>query len=165
MQRDKLIGRLRQLYVVEFLNVFWLPMGFWIMGSVSNQHFGLNSVVAMILNGILLIEGSYFWLCVSRQLKFRKQHNFIQLFRVLKILNYGFFTLTILIFSLTPFEGVFDWVVTMIFFLLAVLEHINYFEFQLMYDNENDKKYLRQHKRLKVAKLKKMMKLRSLPKP
>ena len=164
MQRDKLIGRLRQLYVVEFINVFWLPLQFLIIGRVTNQEFGLNSIVAMILNGILLIEGSYLWLCISRQLRLKRQHDFIQLFRVLKILNFGFFTLTIIAISFSPFSGTFDRIVTTLFILLAVLEHLNYFEVQLMYDNENDKKYVRQYKRLKVAKLKKIMKIRSLPK-
>lgn len=164
MQRDKLKRRLRQLYVLEFLNVFWLPVQFWIIGRIFNQEFGLNSIVAMLLNGILLIEGSYLWLCISRQLRLKRQHDFIPIFRVLKILNFGFFTFTIIAISFIPFSGTFDGIVTTLFVLLAVLEHINYFEIQLMYDNENDKKYLRQYKRLKVAKLKKIMKMRSLPK-
>jgi NhaP-type Na+/H+ or K+/H+ antiporter len=164
MQRDKLIRRLRQLYVVEFMNVFWLPLAFWIMGRVSNEEFGLNSIVAMTVNGILLMEGSYLWLCISRQLRLKKQHDFTQIFRVLKVLNFGFFTLAIITISLTPFSGTFDRIVTILFILLAVLEHINYFEVQLMYDNQNDKKYLTQYKRLKEAKLKKIMKIRSLTK-
>src|SRR3546814_9489880 len=143
MKRDKLLGRLRQLYVVEFINVFWLPFGFWIIGRISNQEFGLNSIVAMILNGILLIEGSYLWLCISRQLRLKRQHNFIQLFRVLKILNYGFFILTIITISFSPFRGIFDRIVTTLFVVLAVLEHINYFEVQLMYEMKIDRKSTR----------------------
>jgi hypothetical protein len=134
------------------------------MGRISNEEFGLNSIVAMILNGILLIEGSYLWLCISRQLRLKRQHDFTQIFRVLKILNFGFFTLTIITISLTPFSGTFDRIVTTLFILLAVLEHINYFEVQLMYDNQNDKKYITKYKRLKAAKLKKIMKIRSLTK-
>ncbi len=158
MKRDKLIVRLRQLYVVEFINVFWLPLAFWIMGRVNNQSFGLNSIVAMILNGILLTEGSYLWFSISKLLRHKGQYTFIKAFRILKKLNFGLFILTLIIFTLIPFSGTFDKIVTILFTLLAVLEHINYFEIQLMYDNENDKKYLRQYKRLKVAKLKKIMK-------
>ena len=164
MQRDKLIRRLRQLYVVEFINVFWLPLAFLIMGRLINEELGLNSIVAMILNGILLIEGSYLWLSISRRLRLKRPHDFPQIFRVLKILNFVFFTLTIITISFTPFSGIFDSIVTTLFILLAVLEHINYFEVQLMYDNQNDKKYITQYKRLKVAKLKKIMKIRSLTK-
>jgi hypothetical protein len=158
MQRDKLIQKIRLLYIVEFINIFWLPLAFWIMGRSNHQEFGFNSIVAMILNGILLMEGSYFWLCIYRRLRLKRQHGFIQTFRVLKILNFGLFILTIIIICFSPFSGTFDKIVTTIFMLLAVLEHINYFEIQLMYDNENDKKYIRQYKRLKVAKLKKIMK-------
>lgn len=157
MKRDKLIIRLRQLYLVEFINVFWLPLGFWIMGRLSNQKFGLHSIAAMIFNGIILIEGSYLWFCISRKLKFKGQYNFIKTFRILKKLNFCFFTLTITTLAISPFIGTFDKIVTTIFILLAVLEHVNYFEIQLMYDNENDKKYLRKYRRLKVAKLKKLM--------
>ena len=157
MKRDKLIVRLRQLYIVEFINVFWLPLAFWIMGRANNQSFGLNSVVAMIFNGILLIEGSYLWFSISRLLRLKGQYNFVKTFRILKKLNFGFFLLTIITITFNPFSGTFDKIVTTIFTLLAVLEHVNYFEIQLMYDNENDKKYLRLYKRLKVAKLKKIM--------
>ena len=157
MKRDKLIGRLRQLYIVEFINVFLLPLAFWIMGRANNQSLGLNSVVAMIFNGILLIEGSYLWFSISRLLRLKGQYNFVKTFRILKKLNFGFFLLTIITITFNPFSGTFDKIVTTIFTLLAVLEHVNYFEIQLMYDNENDKKYLRLYKRLKVAKLKKIM--------
>ena len=157
MKRDKLTVRLRQLYIVEFINVFWLPLAFWIMGRVNNQSFGLNSIIAMIFNGILLIEGSYLWFSISKRLRLKGEHNFIKVFRALRKLNFLLFTLIITVISFNPFSGPFDRIVTAAFILLAILEYINYFEIQLMYDNENDKKYLRQYKRLKVAKLKKMM--------
>ena len=157
MKRDKLIVRLRQLYIVEFINVFWLPLACWIIGRTTNQAFGLNSIVAMTLNGILLVEGSYLWFSISRLLRFKGQYNFVKTFRVLKKLNFGFFLLTIITITFNPFSGTFDKIVTTIFTSLAVLEHVNYFEIQLMYDNENDKKYLKLYKKLKVAKLKKMM--------
>lgn len=85
------------------------------------------------------------------------QYNFIKTFIVLKKLNFGFFILTVITITFNPFSGTFDKIVTIIFTLLAVLEHVNYFEIQLMYDNKNDKKYLKLYKRLKVAKLKKIM--------
>ena len=157
MQRDKLIARLRQLYIFEFINVFWLPLGLWFMGRISDQSFGVNSIAAIILNGILLLEGSYLWFSISRQLNFKKKYGFIKTFRVLKTLNFGFLALTLVTIYFSPFSGTFDKIVTTIFILLAVLEHINYFEIQLMYDNENDKNYVKRFKRLKVAKLKKLM--------
>jgi len=157
MQRNKLIARLRQLCIVEFINVFWLPLAFWIMERTNNQSFGVNSIVAIILNGILLLEGSYLWFSISRQISFKKKYSFVKTYRVLKILNFGFLALTLVTICFSSFSGTFDKIVTTIFILLAVLEHINYFEIQLMYDNENDKNFVKRYKRLKVAKLKKIM--------
>lgn len=157
MNRDKLKVRLRQLYLLEFFNVFWLPLAFWFMARTSHQILGLNSTIAMILNGIFLLEGSYLWYCISRQLRLNMPNNFVRLFRILKNLNFIFFALAIVAIATVPFSGSFDKITTASFVLLAALEHINYFEIQLMYDNTNDLRYLRQHRRLKVAKLKRLM--------
>jgi hypothetical protein len=157
MKKDKLANRLRQLYILEFLNIFFLPLVFWFFGQSRNQELGLNAMASMTLNGVLLFEGSYLWFCISRLLKTREQHNFIRTFKILKKLNFGLFAVTIIIFSLSPFVGVFDKIGTALFFGLAVLEHINYFEIQLMYDNKNDIKYLVRYRRLKIAKLKRLM--------
>ena len=64
---------------------------------------------------------------------------------------------TITVVVLQPFASTFDRVGTIAFLSLAMLEHINYFEVQLMYDNKNDLQYLRDFKRLKKAKLKVLM--------
>lgn len=156
-KREKLLRRLKQLYVLEFLNIFFLPLVFWYMGHQSGQEFGPNSIVAMILNGILLFEGSYLWFCISRQLRGVRQHDFIQSFKVLKVVNYVLFAFAVIAIIFIPFSGTFDKIVTTFFFVLAVLEQINYFEVQLMYDNGEDLQYLRRHKRLKVATLKRLM--------
>lgn len=39
-------------------------------------------------------------------------------------------------------------------YVFALLEYVNYFHVQLSYDNASDIRYLQQHKRLKVASLK-----------
>jgi hypothetical protein len=49
-------------------------------------------------------------------------------------------------------------VYSVVFFLtLSLLEYINYFEVQLMYDYKADRAYIRQAKRLKTAKPKQLM--------
>lgn len=157
MKRDKLLRRLKQLYVLEFLNIFWLPLVFWYMGHQTGQEFGPNSIVTIVLNGILLFEGSYLWFCISRQLRGKNRHDFLRLFEVLKVVNYGLFAFVILAIVFVPFNSTFDKSVTTFFFVLALLEQINYFEVQLMYDNKKDLQYLRTHKRLKVATLRRLM--------
>lgn len=157
MKKDRLINRLRQLYILELLNIFLLPFAFWLFGHSRNLEIGLNSIVTMALNGVLLLEGSYLWFCISRQLRTREPGNFVGSFKTFKTLNFGLFVLTIIILVLNPFHGTFDKIGTTLFFGLAVLEHVNYFEIQLMYDNNSDIEYLRHHRRLKVAKLKRLM--------
>ena len=157
MKKHQLISRLRQLYILEFLNAFALPFAFLSFGYVKNQGLGTNSLVAMILNGFLLFEGSYLWFGISRRLQTKEAHAFIGTFKFLKVLNFVLFVFASLIVALNPFLSTIDKVGTAFFFLLAVLEHVNYFEIQLMYDNKNDWKYVRRYKRLKVAKLKSLM--------
>jgi hypothetical protein len=55
---------------------------------------------------------------------------------------------------MNPSKGVWDMYGTIYFLSFAVLEHINYFEIQLMYDNKNDWMYLWRYRRLKKPKLK-----------
>ncbi len=157
MRKDRLINRLRQLYILEFLNIFFLPFAFWLFGHSRNQDLGVNSFVTMTLNGILLLEGSYLWFCILRQLRTKEQFDFIRTFKALKTLNFGLFILTAVILALNPFLGTLDKIGTTLFFGLAILEHVNYFEIQLMYDNKNDINYIRQHRRLKIAKLKRLL--------
>ncbi|RPH32680.1 MAG: hypothetical protein EHM93_08145 [Bacteroidales bacterium] len=157
MKKDKLLSRLKQLYLLEFCNIFLLPFVFWLFGQPHNHVLGQNTIVAMALNGVLLLEGSYLWFRISRKLRFKEQFDFGRTFKMLKILNFGLLALTIIIFIVNPFQGAYDKIGTTLFLLLAVLEHINYFEIQLMYDNSNDLKYIRQYRRFKVAKLKRLM--------
>jgi hypothetical protein len=154
MKKDRLIRRLSHLYFLEFINIFILPLAFWLFAHTKNQDLGLNSMVTMTLNGVLLLEGSYLWFCISRQLRTKKQRDFIKTFRVLKNLNLVLFILTIVILLSNPFLGTLDKIGATLFLALAILEHINYFEFQIMYDNKNDLDYLKQYRRLKIAKLK-----------
>lgn len=67
------------------------------------------------------------------------------------------FIVTTMILALNPFLGALDKMGTALFFTLAILEHVNYFEFQLMYDNKNDLDYIKQYRRFKIAKLKRHM--------
>lgn len=52
-----------------------------------------------------------------------------------------------------PFSSGLDVVVSLGFYILAVLEQINYYHYQLMYDTAADWHYLMTHKKLKPSKL------------
>jgi len=157
MKKYRLINRLRQLYILEFLNAFLLPFGFWLFSSSRNQELGLNTIAAMTLNAILLFEGGYLWFSITRQLQHNGNYDFIRILKKLKAFNFGLGILMVMILIVTPFVSTLDRIGTALFFSLAVLEHVNYFEFQLMYDSKNDIQYLWRYKRLKVAKLKRLM--------
>lgn len=160
MYRSKLVMRIKQHYIMEFINVFLFPICFLIISKLINRPIGQNSIVAMILNGVILLEGSYFWFMIYTRLVSHntdKQTRVVSIYRKLKILNIALFVLAIFHFMTNTFYGFFDIVVTVIFLILAILEHINYFEIQLMYDSYNDKMYFKRYRKLKVSKLKAIM--------
>jgi hypothetical protein len=157
MKKDQLIKRLSMLYRMELFNVFGLPFVYVLNSVVYKQSIGLNSIAAIILNGILLLEGSFFWFCIYRNVTKKPNHYFIPFFKIIKPINVLLIGVTIAIVVLQPFESTFDRAGTIAFLSLAILEYINYFEVQLMYDNKNDLQYLRNFKQLKKAKLKVLM--------
>ena len=157
MRKEKLLGRLKNLYLLELFNAFFLPCVFLNYCYTHNESVGLNSVIALTLNGILLLEGSYLWFHISRQVTTANSNDVRGAFKKLKALNLGLIALAITFILFNPFKGKWDMYGAIIFVSLAVLEHINYFEFQLMYDNQNDIRYLINYRRLKKSKLKRLM--------
>jgi hypothetical protein len=153
MRKEKLIGRLRNLYLLEFINAFFLPFVFLINCNLRDEPVGLNSIIAMTLNGVLLLQGSYLWFEISRQLRITTTDSLTRTFKKLKLIDIILTIGTIIFTWIFPFKGNWDKYGTIAFLSLAILEYINYFEFQLMYDNKNDLNYLRRFGRLKKAKL------------
>jgi len=151
--REKLLKRLRSHYRLEFFNAFGLPFLFVLNSIVHNQPFGINSIVAFILNGIILLEGSFLWYSIYHKLTEKLDTNFIRIFRLFKSINLFLIILTIALIAFNQFKSTFEQIGTISFLILAILEHINYYEVQLMYDSKNDVKYLRLFKRLKKSKL------------
>lgn len=141
---------------MEFFNAFFLPFVFVTYCYVHDQGVGFNSIMAMALNGIILMEGSFLWFGISRQITNSKADNFFTAFRNLKRGNLILIALTIVAMLTYPFSSSFDRVGAIAFFSLAVLEHINYFEYQLMYDNKSDLAYLRRFG-IKKSKLKTLL--------
>lgn len=157
MKKEKLVKRIKNLYRLEFLNVFLLPILLGYTCIRHDQSIGVNSVSSIILNGILLLEGSFLWFNIYRNLTRSPNIKFIRYFKIFKPVNILLIGLTIVIILSNEFKGSIDEIGTISFLLLAILEHINYFEVQLMYDNKNDLEYLKINKRLKKSKLKTLM--------
>lgn len=154
MRKEKLTARLRNLYLLEFINAFFLPFVFLIKCNLWDKPVGLNSIMAMTLNGIILLQGSYLWFKISRRLRINTSGSLISTFKRLKLINIILIIGTFIAIWIYPFKSDWDKYGSIAFLSLAFLEYINYFEFQLMYDNKNDLNYLRRFGRLKKAKVK-----------
>ena len=152
--RGKLLDRLRTHYRFEFFNAFGLPFLFVLNSIVHKQPIGINAIAAFILNGIILLEGSFLWYSIYRKLTTKLDTNFIRIFRIFKFINLLLIILTVTLIVSNQFKSTFEQVGTISFLILAILEHINYFEVQLMYDSKNDLKYLQLFRKLKKSKLK-----------
>ncbi len=157
MIKEKLLKRLRYLYLLEFFNTLFLPFVFVINCYVRNEQVGINSIVVMTLNGFILLQGSYLWLKVSRHLRNNGSLSFIPTFKKLKLINIGLIIGTGLLLWFYPFKGTWDKYGSIIFFSLGILEYINYFHLQLIYDHKNDLKYLIKYQKIKKAKLKEFL--------
>jgi len=142
-----------QQCILELINIFLLPFAFFLLVKAGDGLVGLNVWLAILLNGLLLLEGSLFWYSVFRNLKGHDLFNRWNLFSFFKTLNLWLFGIVLLVVILNPSAGPYDLGGTIFFLVLAMLEHINYFHFQLMYDNINDLRYLKRFGRLKKAKL------------
>lgn len=142
MRKEKLIGRLRQLSLLEFINMFLLPAGFLAKCYFSHEAVGPNLIVAMLFNSFLLLEGSYLWFNISQRLRFETTFNPAKIFKILRPINIALIISAILFILYYPFQGNWDKYGAIGFLSLAILEHINYFEYQLMYDNKNDLNHL-----------------------
>ena len=156
MRKEKVITRLKYLYSLELINAFFLPFAFLTYCYVHNERPGLNSIVALSLNGIILLEGSYLWFRICQRLTNPKADRSMTIYKTFKITNIGLIIITLTALLTNPFSSSYDKVGAIGFTVLAILEHINYFEIQLMYDNKNDLKYLRQFG-LKRSKLKMLL--------
>ncbi len=157
MKREKLIKRVKSLWTLELFNVFFLPFAFILKCLLNGQPIGFNSTSAMVLNGILLLQGSYFWFRYKQLIEKRVTVEVFGIFRVFGSLNLFLIVLSLVLLLLFPFQGSYDRIGAWAFFALAVLEYINYFEIQLMYDNKNDLSYVRRYRRLKTAKLRRIL--------
>ncbi|MDX5423614.1 MAG: hypothetical protein LPK14_15275 [Hymenobacteraceae bacterium] len=159
MLKQNLQKRLKHLYVVELLNVAWLPLCFYWVARVLNQPIGPNSILSILLCCIFLVEGGVFWLLISRGIAQGKGYSrSITAFRPIRKVNLALILAYLLYLGLNfSFYSFIDGVGTFIFGTLAILEHINYFEYQLMYDNRNDLRYLRRYGRLKRSRLSRLL--------
>ncbi|WP_294741975.1 general stress protein [uncultured Exiguobacterium sp.] len=157
--------RLAYLYRGELFTVITILPLSWVGNRVFPrlQLFELSSFwMSLFLFELLLIQGAWYWYSKSRQLKEEgtsiTPESVVRRLFLCRILNLALIVLTACAFGL-------DWIrfqsdfpvyglrITLFLYVFAILEYINYFHIQLMYDNRSDVQYLIRNRRLKRSAL------------
>lgn len=167
MSKQKLIKRLKSYYPMERFHAFvsfpFIFVYLILENSILNIIFLLYGILLCI---IVLAQGQHYWkLKLNRLLdKPLNQERELNIFRNTKRLNLILIALIPLVFAFQLFQN--NWQIIpenliiwgLIANIFGVLEHINYYNRQLMIDNISDVKYLQRNKKLKIASLAKDLK-------
>ncbi len=155
-----LIKRLRYLWTGELFNVLFLPAVAIFVARMLGQAMGLFAIYSAALVVWLLLQGTAYWLLKLRAVKtdsdLERKH--LRWFAAFKRLNWALIALLPALLAIkalggTPFRSSVDIVIGLGFYVLAVLEQVNYYHYQLMYDYRSDLRRLGREKRLKRSSL------------
>ena len=115
---------------------------------------GFATITGSLTVSVLLIVGAAFAFIKYRDLKNGTTNidNYKSTFHVLRwLIPIPLFCVSVIVWLLSGTLKISDIIFGIIFILLAILEYINYFHIQLMYDNSTDIAYLFKHKKLKLG--------------
>jgi len=155
-----LIKRLRYLWTFELFDSFFLPAMALLMARTLQKQIGIFSIYGFVAVGWLLWGGTAYWWLKLKSVKSGApiQSRHIHIFGRLKWVNWlllagGPVLLGISLATRRAAITEFDVIIGTLFYVLALLEQVNYYYYQLMYDCPSDLRYLRQHKKLKRSSL------------
>lgn len=157
--KAKLIKRLRYLWTWELFDSFFLPAVMIFILRYRGFRVGYFTAYAMGLTVLLLWQGAAYWWLKLRSVREGKPlvGTWLRVYAVLKKVNWGLLALAPLLMTISlrlpGRQRIVDVVGGALFTTLALLEQVNYYYVQLMYDSPTDWRYLTQHKRLKRASL------------
>ena len=157
--KDKLIKRLRYLCYGELLNVFAVPFALWYFAFKRGETPGLISSVAAIFVSFILLQGVVYWRMklTATQTDSEISVEKLKLFRPIRSLNWLILIAWWAIALLTGPHTQFEWIAGIFLWTLVLLEQINYFYFQLMYDFSADWKRLLKTRRLRKPSLRRQL--------
>jgi len=140
----EVIRRVRMLAVLELANVVWLPLAVY---GVAELPLSPANIAGAAATGILLVQGSVYWSLKARQLVGGAPRiTGLRAFRVLRMVNPVVLAAVLAVVGIALAEGAPQRALPgLLFWLLAVLEYVNYFHVQLMYDNREDLRWLRRN--------------------
>lgn len=150
--KQRLIGRFRYLWTWELFNALVVFPALLLWVGTRDRDISLVSVVATLMVCVLLILGSAFSFFKYRDLKsgVQKIDRYEGAFRALrKVIPFFLLGTALAILVRSWVAGTGETLFNIGLFVLAVLEYINYFHIQLMYDTPHDIRFLLRHKTLK----------------
>lgn len=149
--RQRLIERFRYLWTWELVNALIVFPGLLFVMS-RNVPIGVSALLATGIVCTLLVIGAAFAFIKYRDLKNGTQNidAYERGFRVLRwIIPLWLLIVIWIIYSQPGVAETGEFFLSGALLILAVLEYINYFHVQLMYDNYNDLQYLVRNRQLK----------------
>jgi hypothetical protein len=159
-RKSKLVKRLRYLWTWELFDSFFLPALAIIIARVAKSPLGLFTIYSTALVALILWQGTAYWWLKLQAIKTdsRISSKHLRWFSVLKKVNWGLIGLLPLLLVLKVLAGnasssSLDVIAGLGFYGLALLEQINYYHYQLMYDYPPDWRRLVEEKKLKRSSL------------
>jgi len=134
--------RLRSLAVLELINI---PLQGWVWFGLAGLPATAANLIGFGLFALLLIEGAAYWVAKLHQISVRRGHlPALAAFRAARIVNPLLLAAGLVATGQAAASdpGRVSWP-GLAFALFAVLEHVNYFHVQLMYDTPADLRRLR----------------------
>ena len=167
MGKERLIKRFKNQYLMEMSHAF-ITFPLMMVYLIFNNSFQniLFLVYGLFIAIFVLIQGQYYWKLKLYRLKekpFDQEKN-LKLFKKAKTINIYLILFIPIVFGIQMYlngweiipENLMLWgIIANIF---GILEHINYYNRQLMHDNLADIEYLKRNKKLKIASLAKDLK-------
>lgn len=160
----RLIRRLRYLWTFELFDSFLFPAIVLWMSWYLQQPVGIFAIYSTGLVTFLLWQGAAYWWLRLRAHKTRSPipRGYLAWFRILRAVNWGLIALLPLTLAIVGGLGLMvqsrlNLVAGAALYALAVLEQVNYYHYQLMYDYGPDWRYLVEHRRLKRSSLRRAL--------
>ncbi len=159
-RRKTVIKRLRYLWTWELFDSFFLPAVVLFLARTRQKGLGVFALYSTALVTWILWQGVAYWRFKLRAVKTETEipARALRGFERLRSVNWCLIGLLPLVligkgFAGSVFSSGLDLTVGLGFYVLAILEQINYYHYQLMYDCPADWRYLLTHYRLKRSKL------------